>query len=62
MAATPNEYTLKAKLQIVIPGTEGVIELGDVEVPIRVDFGNKPTKPGMVMRGIGNHAIQRDGL
>lgn len=60
--ATPNEYTLKGKLQIVFEGRAEPMELGEVEVPIRVDFGSKPSKPGMVMRGVGDHASQRDGI
>ena len=47
-----NEYTLKGKLQMVVDDCDGVIELGDIEIPIQVDFGNKPPRPnGMVYRG-----------
>lgn len=70
MATTPNEYTLKGKLQIVLDGSSEPMELGEIEIPVRVDF-HKPTKPGAVYRGnpgitpvsktIGDHGSQRDG-
>lgn len=55
MATTPNEYTLKGKLQIVLEGCDGAIELGDVEIPVRLDFGQKPPQPdGLVWNGDPN--------
>lgn len=50
MATTPNEYTLKGKLQIVLDGASDPVELGEVEIPIRVDF-QKPPRPGTAYRG-----------
>ena len=55
MATTPNEYTLKGKLQIVLEGCDGAIELGDVEIPVRLDF-RKPPRPGIAYRGGPNDA------
>lgn len=46
-----NEYRLHGKLQIVVDDCDGVIELGDIEIPIQVDFGNKPPRPGTAYRG-----------
>lgn len=42
---TANEYTLTGKLQVVFDGHESM-ELGDVQIPVRVDFRAKPTRPG----------------
>ncbi len=49
MADTPNTYKLKGRLQIVIDDMEGVIELGEIEVPIAIDF----RKQGPTYRGPG---------
>lgn len=50
MATTPNEYRIKGKLQIVLDGHDEPMELGEIEIPVRVDF-HKPTNPGAVYRG-----------
>lgn len=50
MATTPNEFRIKGKLQIVLDGRDEPMELGEIEIPVRVDF-HKPTKPGTVYRG-----------
>lgn len=68
MATTPNEYTLKGRLQIVLEGCDGAIELGEIEVPIRLDFGKNPPKPGAVYRGgpdvlnVFNESIPTDSV
>ena len=50
MATTPNEFRIKGRLQIVFDGRDAPMELGEVEIPLRVDF-HKPTMPGTVYRG-----------
>lgn len=47
MAETPNTYTLKGRLQIIVEGQDQPVELGNVEIPIRVDF----RRPGPNLRG-----------
>lgn len=47
----PAEYRLKGKLQIVFDGDDRVHDLGEIEIPVRVDFSAKPSKPGTVYRG-----------
>ena len=47
MATTGNTVNLKGKLQLRVEGHEQPIELGDIELPMRIEF----TRPGGITRG-----------
>lgn len=51
VAITPNNMILRGKLQIVFEGREDPIELGEVEIPIALDFKRPNSSPTFNIRG-----------
>lgn len=51
--AAQAEVRLRGTLHFTPEGSHAPIDLGEVEIPIRLDIGAKPGKPGPVYRGTG---------